>query len=123
MPVLIQVNAAGEASKGGWDISDHDNWAKISDELEGVFALPNIRIDGLMTMPPLTDRAETNRFFFRNVRRFLEFLRMRFRDAPLTQLSMGTSQDFAVAVEEGATMVRLGAALLGARNYQLKEGL
>jgi pyridoxal phosphate enzyme (YggS family) len=92
-PALVQVNLAGEESKSGIQ----------PDELEGLLALhPNVR--GLSTMPPLTDDPEASRPYFRRLRRLAEA-------HGLAELSMGTSQDYRVAADEGATYVRVGSVL------------
>jgi PLP dependent protein len=95
VPALVQVNFAGEASKSGVD----------PDELGAFLALyPDAR--GLATMPPETTDPEASRFLFRKLRSLAE-------EHGLTELSMGTSQDYKVAVEEGATYIRVGAVLYG----------
>jgi pyridoxal phosphate enzyme (YggS family) len=92
-PALVQVNLAGEESKSGIQ----------PDELEGLLTLyPNVR--GLSTMPPFTDDPEASRPYFRRLRRLAEA-------HGLAELSMGTSQDYRVAADEGATYVRVGSVL------------
>jgi PLP dependent protein len=108
MPVLLEVNAVGEASKFGCRPE------QLLAELERINALPRLEIQGLMTVPPWTRDPEDVRPVFRQMRE----LKGRCEDilgAPLPQLSMGMSGDFAVAIEEGATMVRVGTALFGPR--------
>jgi pyridoxal phosphate enzyme (YggS family) len=103
---LVEVNAAGEHSKQGLAPEEIDAF------LEGVARLPNVRIEGLMTMPPLAESAERSRPYFAALRELAAGLTERW--APqhsFARLSMGTSQDYAVAVEEGATIVRLGSTL------------
>ena len=103
---LVEVNAAGEDSKQGLAPGELDAF------LEALVALPNVRVEGLMTMPPLADSAAESRPFFAALRELAASLEERW--APqhsFARLSMGTSQDYAVAVEEGATIVRLGSTL------------
>lgn len=100
--VLVQVNVAGEATKAGV------NEAELPRLLEAIAALPRLRCVGLMTMPPPAARAEDNRPWFRKLAALA-------RRHGLRELSMGTSDDFEVAVEEGATLVRLGTSIFGAR--------
>jgi pyridoxal phosphate enzyme (YggS family) len=103
---LLEVNAAGEASKQGLAPDELDGF------LEALAALPNVRVEGLMTMPPLAASAEDSRPYFAALRELAGSLAQRW--APqhsFGRLSMGTSQDYAVAVEEGATIVRLGSTL------------
>lgn len=108
MPILLEVNVAGEASKFGYAP------ARLLEELAALNALPRIEIHGLMTIAPYTTVAEKARPYFQE----LAGLRKRCEDqlgVPLPQLSMGMSGDFEVAVEEGATLVRIGTGLFGAR--------
>ena len=95
-PALVQVNLAGEASKSG--ISP--------DELEAFLERCPVEVRGLSTMPPFTDDPEESRPYFRTLRELAERL-------GLKELSMGTSQDYRVAAEEGATFVRVGSVLYG----------
>jgi len=94
VPALVQVNLAGEESKSGVGL----------EELEAFLARAPVEIRGLSTMPPLSDDPEASRPYFRRLRELAESL-------GLTELSMGTSQDYRVAVDEGATFVRVGSVL------------
>jgi PLP dependent protein len=108
MPVLLEVNVAGEASKFGYAPE------KVLAELKEINALSRIELRGLMTVAPFAQDAEKVRPVFRRLRE----LKGKCEDllgAPLPDLSMGMSGDFEVAVEEGATMIRLGSAVLGPR--------
>ncbi|MBN8656286.1 MAG: YggS family pyridoxal phosphate-dependent enzyme [Anaerolineae bacterium] len=120
LPVLLEFNVGGEASKGGWEASDETRWAGLADEIAEVIALPNLRVHGLMSMPPLGKSAESSRPYFKKLKRLQEFLTSQFRGADFAELSMGTSTDYEVAVEEGATFVRVGTAIVGPRNYSLE---
>ena len=95
-PALVQVNLAGEASKSGI----------APDELEAFLERCPVEVRGLSTMPPFTDDPEESRPYFRTLRELAERL-------GLKELSMGTSQDYRVAAEEGATFVRVGSVLYG----------
>jgi pyridoxal phosphate enzyme (YggS family) len=108
MPILLEVNAAGEASKFGYrpDL--------LLAELTAVNALPRLEIHGLMTMAPWTAEPEKVRPVFRQVRELKEECEQ-LLGAPLAHLSMGMTGDFETAIEEGATIVRIGTALFGAR--------
>lgn len=106
--VLLEVNAAGEASKFGYRPD------RLLEELTALNALPRLEIYGLMTIPPWTPNPEKVRPFFRQVRELKQECEQRL-GASLPELSMGMSGDFVVAIEEGATMVRIGTALFGAR--------
>jgi PLP dependent protein len=106
-PVLAAVNVGGEAQKSGVDP------AALGELLDAIDELAGVRCDGLMTMPPLAAEPEQSRPFFRALRELRD--RHRAPGRPLSRLSMGTTADFDIAVEEGATIVRVGTALLGAR--------
>jgi pyridoxal phosphate enzyme (YggS family) len=106
MACLVEVNVAGEDSKEGLVPEELDAF------LEAAARLPNIRIEGLMTMPPLADAPEASRPYFAALRELALSLAGRWSPQHrFDRLSMGTSQDYAVAVEEGATVVRLGSTL------------
>ena len=106
--VLLQVNVAGEGSKFGFQPN------KLRQELEPLLALSRLSIEGLMTIPPLAEEAESSRKFFVQLRELRDDLEKQF-NLKLPQLSMGMTNDFAVAVEEGATLVRVGTAIFGER--------
>jgi pyridoxal phosphate enzyme (YggS family) len=118
LPVLLEFNVGGEESKSGWDASDEARWSALLDEVSAVAALPNLQVRGLMTMPPLGETAEFSRPFFQKLKRLQEYLRAQFPQADLSELSMGTSADYEVAVQEGATFVRIGTSIVGARQYK-----
>ena len=107
-PVLVQVNCSGEAQKGG--VSPEELPALL-DTLDG---LPRLEVRGLMTMSALTDDREEQRRAFRRLRELRDALQRGERRLP--ELSMGMSGDFPTAVEEGATMIRLGTVLFGVRD-------
>lgn len=109
LPVLLEVNVSGEASKDGFTA------AELPAALESIAALPHLRIAGLMTMAPIVEQAEFARPIFRELRRLRDEMAGRFPDVRLEHLSMGMTDDFEVAIEEGATIVRIGRALFGER--------
>ena len=122
LPALLEFNVGGEGSKSGWHASDESRWNALLPEIAELLDLPNLRISGLMTMPPLgTDPQESRRYFLR-LRLLRDHLATRFPQADWRELSMGTSTDFEVAVEEGATLVRVGTAIVGARKYKSDAG-
>jgi pyridoxal phosphate enzyme (YggS family) len=106
---LVQVNVVGEETKGGYDL------ASLPSEAERLRALANVRIRGVMTMAPLDADERTLRTVFSGARRARQLLREA-GCADATELSMGMSNDYEIAVEEGATFVRLGTILFGARS-------
>jgi pyridoxal phosphate enzyme (YggS family) len=108
--VLVQVNMSREATKSGVSPGD------LSALLDGIVALPHLIVAGLMTIGPLTPDTGAIRAAFQELRVALERERAAGRPrAPLDQLSMGMSEDFAIAIAEGATLVRIGTALFGPR--------
>jgi pyridoxal phosphate enzyme (YggS family) len=118
LPVLLEFNTGGEESKSGWDASDESHWDGFLADIAELVKLPNLRVQGLMTMPPLETDPEDARRFFQRLRRLRDHLAGQFPQADWHELSMGTSTDFIVAVEEGATLVRVGTAIVGARKYK-----
>ena len=106
--VLLEVNVAGEASKRGFSPET------LRRQLEAALSLGRLTIEGLMTIPPFAPEAEASRRYFVGLRELRDALETEF-DLKLPQLSMGMSGDFAVAIEEGATLVRVGTAIFGSR--------
>ncbi len=108
MPVMLEVNVAGEASKFGYRPE------QLLAELGELNALSRLEIQGLMTMPPWSAESEKSRPHFRRLRE-LKAQCEQILGVPLPHLSMGMSDDFETAIEEGSTMVRIGTALFGPR--------
>lgn len=119
LPALLEFNVGGEESKFGWNASDESQLDAIFPEIASILDLPNLRVHGLMTMPPLGTEPEDSRRFFQRLRLLRDHLAAQFPGADWRELSMGTSADYNVAVEEGATLVRVGTAIVGARNHKL----
>jgi pyridoxal phosphate enzyme (YggS family) len=111
--VLLEVNVAGEGSKFGFSTD------KLREQMEELLALQRLSILGLMTIPPLADKAEASRRYFVELRQLRDRLQTEFY-VDLPQLSMGMTQDYPVAVEEGATLVRVGTAIFGERSKKQK---
>jgi pyridoxal phosphate enzyme (YggS family) len=112
MPVLLECNVSGEASKYGFStFLERDGLATV----ETILALPGLRVEGLMTMAPLVSDPEQARPVFVALRHLGQRCAARFGVEHFKHLSMGMTDDFEVAVEEGATMVRVGRALFGER--------
>ena len=112
--VLLEVNVAGEGSKFGFSPD------KLREQMEELLALQRLSILGLMTIPPLADKAEASRRYFVQLRELRDRLQTEFH-VDLPQLSMGMTQDFPIAVEEGATLVRVGTAIFGERSKIKKD--
>ena len=117
--VLIQVNPAGEAQKSGIALSECD---ALANEIEG--RLPFVKLRGMMAVVPNAEDPEDVRGYYREVRSMFDGLAKKRGDsrASFDQLSMGMTNDFEVAIEEGATVVRVGTAIFGSRYYET-EGL
>lgn len=115
LDVLLEVNVAGEASKAGF--APHDLLA----EADALVALPNLRIHGLMTIPPYTPDPQAARPHFAALRRLRAVLAARYPETDWQQLSMGMSHDFEAAIAEGATIVRVGTAIFGERSRQVDK--
>lgn len=110
--VFLQVNVGGEASKGGFEPED------LHAEMENLLSLERLEIMGLMCIPPVGPDAESARPWFVKLRDLRDELQSAF-GVPLPSLSMGMSGDFEVAIEEGATHVRVGSAIFGKRAYRV----
>ncbi|HKJ38334.1 MAG TPA: YggS family pyridoxal phosphate-dependent enzyme [Anaerolineales bacterium] len=121
LPVLLEFNVGGEETKSGWDASDDSKMDKFLPDVRSILDLPNLRIQGLMTMPPLGTDPEDSRRFFQRLRLLRDQLASLHPDKDWSELSMGTSADYTVAVEEGATLVRVGTAIVGARRYKSEK--
>jgi len=114
IPILLEANIVGEASKFGYKPD------QLLLEFDCLSALPRLEIHGLMTIPPWTPLTERVRPVFRKLRELKNECEQRL-GAPMSQLSMGMSGDFEVAIEEGATIVRIGTALFGERRKSLED--
>ncbi len=110
MDILLEVNIGGEESKWGFEPEN------LEENLEEIASLPNIRIKGLMAIPPVCNEPEENRKYFRKMYKlFIDIGTKKIDNSSMEILSMGMSDDFDVAVSEGATLIRLGTALFGRR--------
>jgi len=118
MPVLLEVNTTGEEQKYGFLLhrspEDPIQWADFLSVVERMLRLPGLLVQGLMTMAPLVE-PEATRPCFRRLRGIRSALAQVFPERAWDELSMGMTNDFEVAVEEGATMLRLGRAIFGLR--------
>jgi len=109
LPILLEVNVAGEASKSGFSPE------ALTQEIAALRELPHVQLRGVMTVAPLVGDPEEVRPIFRRLRELRDRIREEHDLVDLSQLSMGMSNDFPVAVKEGATMVRIGRAIFGER--------
>lgn len=114
--VLLEFNISGEISKYGLPPESLDEAAKRAGRL------PHIRVRGLMCMAPMEEDAERTRPIFRRAHEMWETLKTYFPEGQVSVLSMGMTRDFETAIEEGATMVRVGTAIFGERDYAKEKG-
>ncbi len=112
LPILLQVNVAGDPHKFGFAAEPRTDFFKAVAE---ILALPALRVSGLMTIGALVTDPEQARPFFRGLRELRDELAQRFPQTDWAELSMGMTDDFAVAIAEGATIVRIGRAIFGER--------
>ena len=109
-PILLEVNVGGEDTKGGFACHD------MSEAMDQIDRLPHVAIQGLMTLPPFSDNPDNARPYFVELRKLRDSLAQRsLTHGMVKELSMGMSHDYHVAIEEGATMVRVGTAIFGQR--------
>ena len=120
LEILLQVNVSGEASKEGFDAvgwdQDKEIRARLWQDFSTIRSMPGLAISGLMTIAPIVDEMEQARPVFRSLRLLRDALSESF-GAILPDLSMGMTDDYPVAVEEGSTLVRVGRAIFGEREY------
>ncbi len=113
VPILIEVNVANEASKFG--VATEDTLQLVKD----ISTLENVSVKGLMTIAPFVDDPEDNRIYFRKLKDLsVDIAKENIDNVTMDVLSMGMTGDYEVAIEEGATMVRVGTGIFGERNYQ-----
>jgi hypothetical protein len=115
LPVLLEMNVSGEESKFGFPAWIEGQWMDLVDQVSQLTRLPNIEICGLMTMAPFSDNPGDSRPYFKRLREIQQLLARKFPQVDWSELSMGMSSDFEVAIQEGATIVRVGEAILGKR--------
>jgi pyridoxal phosphate enzyme (YggS family) len=115
LPVLIECNLSGEETKFGYPLWEEDRWSEFEGEIAALIEFPNLEIRGLMTMPPYHPDPENSRPYFQKLSRLREFLVDHFPQTNWHELSMGMSNDYEIAVEEGATILRVGTAIVGSR--------
>ncbi|TKJ31139.1 MAG: YggS family pyridoxal phosphate-dependent enzyme [Chloroflexi bacterium B3_Chlor] len=123
MPILLEVNVSGEASKHGFLLQEanNDQERRFIDTVEQIAKLPNLDLQGLMTMAPFGAPEEVLRSCFRRLSSLLNKLKEDFPETQWRHLSMGMTDDFEVAIEEGATMIRVGRAIFGESNDEQED--
>lgn len=114
LPILLECNVSGEVSKWGWPLTEQASWREVTEEFARICELPNLEVRGLMTMAPMVVEAERVRPIFKKLRALQIYLR-RLIPGDWSELSMGMTEDYEIAVEEGATLLRIGRAIFGPR--------
>ena len=118
MPILLECNVSGEASKYGFPLStatEREHWRA---DVEAILRLSEVRIEGLMTVAPVVADPNGARPFFCTLRQLRDDLAARYPQTDWRHLSMGMTDDFEIAIEEGATLVRIGRAIFGERRQE-----
>lgn len=122
LPVLLEFNVSGEPAKYGFAAHDWDTDSASRDQIlaqvKEIVSLPRLEVQGLMTMAPIVANPEEARSVFVRLRQLRDALARAFGQVDWSHLSMGMTDDFEVAIEEGATMVRIGRAIFGPRPHQ-----
>lgn len=112
--VLLEINIGNEESKSGF------KYEEAEEAVRKIATLNSVRIKGLMAIPPICDNSQKNREYFAKMKKlFIDIDAKKIDNSSMDILSMGMSDDYEVAIEEGATMIRLGTALFGRRNYTI----
>jgi len=115
LPGLLQFNVGGEESKYGWNASEKKEWGALLADVEEIIQCSSLDIRGLMTMPPFITEEKESRKHFNKLHELGEFLNASLPELRIKEYSMGTSHDFKMAIAEGATMIRIGTAIMGSR--------
>ncbi|MDF1499845.1 MAG: YggS family pyridoxal phosphate-dependent enzyme [Anaerolineales bacterium] len=114
LPVLLECNVSGEASKYGWELSDQQAWQPAAGQFRSILEMEHVEIRGLMTMAPWVEDEKIIRDTFIKLRNLRDFMQESL-GVSWPELSMGMTDDYEIAVEEGATMLRIGRAIFGER--------
>jgi len=114
LKVLLECNVSGEESKEGWNLADRSSWPEIIPVFKEILAFQNLQVCGLMTMAPFRVEESFLRKVFETLRELREFL-TEYLPGYWDELSMGMTDDFEIAIEEGSTIVRIGRAIFGSR--------
>jgi len=120
LEVLLEVNVSGELSKGGFMATNQKEEQALVAIVEQFAEFEKLKVTGLMVMPPLQADPEKNRVYFQKVRGLASRLNQSLGQNKFREFSMGTSSDYQVAIEEGATIIRLGESVFGPRHYEVK---
>ena len=115
LPVLLEYNVTAESSKFGWPAWDETTWPKLLPAVEEILSLDWLDVQGLMTIGPFLPDPEAIRPYYQKLGRLRNYLADQFPEIVWRELSMGMSGDYQVAIQEGATIVRIGQAIVGPR--------
>ena len=115
LPILLEMNVGGEESKQGFAAWDRSMWDNLTEQIIQIVQYSRLQIKGLMTMPPLSLNPEETRPYFVNMRDLRDYLMKIIPGQSWHELSMGTSADYEIAIQEGATFIRVGSAIMGPR--------
>jgi pyridoxal phosphate enzyme (YggS family) len=118
IPVLLECNVSGEESKFGLAAWNEIEWSELTNVVGPILELSNLNVLGLMTMPPFFSDPDQARPYFIRLRKLRDYFAAIFPDNNWSELSMGMSADYVVAIQEGATIVRIGTAILGPREQR-----
>jgi len=113
--VYLELNLSGEKTKSGWSIKDEADYPQLIEDVKEINRMSALTINGIMTMAPYSSNPEDSRQYFQKMRFIRDVLMDEFPQENITGLSMGMSGDFEVAIEEGATVLRIGTAIIGER--------
>jgi PLP dependent protein len=113
--VLVEIKLSNEEAKSGWPAWEMQQWRSLLEDMEKIIHMPGLYVEGLMCMPPITDNPEESRPYFKQLRTVQEYLMKETNERYWKDLSIGTSADYKIAIEEGARYVRIGQAILGIR--------
>jgi pyridoxal phosphate enzyme (YggS family) len=116
IPVLLECNVSGEESKYGWPAWNRLEWGDLAQEIAPILEMRNLKVRGLMTMSPFTPDPELARPYFARLRKLRDYFTTEFPDNHWCELSMGMSADYEIAIQEGATIIRIGTAIVGPRS-------
>ncbi len=115
LSIYLELNVSGESTKHGWAIRSENDYTVLIQDFERILGMPALSVRGLMTIAPYSSNPENSRSCFRKLKKIRDILSDRFPQVNDLGLSMGMSGDFEVAVQEGATILRVGSAIVGGR--------
>jgi pyridoxal phosphate enzyme (YggS family) len=115
LPVMLEINVGGEESKSGWNLSQDGSWESFFVDIEKIRLLPGLKLTGVMTIPPFSNNPEDSRNYYQRLYMIKEMIANKFNLPDFSELSMGMSNDYEVAIQEGSTWVRIGQAIFGPR--------